>query len=203
MTRIASFIAAAALAFGAASASAAPLTLSGMGMEKTWFDTEAAAAEMPDFVWGSADTAGADRIGMWVEFDDGTTGSLVISGVAPYWNTNGGTFPVVFEVATGLFSGYGGLHYLYNTAATTSFPQALAIAFNVNPTTPFGNNLELDYNNNSVNSQFRVSTAGWTSVEIATYSSTAEALSDVPLPAAAPLLALGLGGLVALRRRRG
>ena len=175
---------------------AAPLTLEGMGIQKQWTDTEAARDEMPGFVWGDSDTASADRIGLHVLFDDGTEGAIAYSGVASSWNTSSGTPFGTLISATGFFANYAtaGLHFLFNVPAGGTLP----IAWISNPLTPFGSNVELDYNDNGVNSEFRVTTPGWTSVEITTYSSSAVA---APAPGSLACLGLGLVG-VGLRRLR-
>lgn len=192
-------MAASALTLSAGITVAAPLTLEGMGMQKQWLDTEAAAGEMPGFVWGNSDTMLADSIGLHVLFEDGTEGSIAYSGVAAHWNTNGAAFGSLIS-ASGFFADYTGLHYLYNSAPTTVYPEALPIAWNGNPVTPFGNNVELDHNEQN-GSQFRISTPGWTSVEITTYSSSAIA-ATVPLPASGLLIVGGLAGLGAMRRKK-
>jgi len=202
MRKLKIFAAASLALFGFAEA--APMSLDGMGIQKQWRDNEGVNDEMPDFVWGDSDTAGANKIGMYVEFQDGTTGSIVLDNVASYWNTSGTAFPLVTTpIATGFFAPYptAGLHFLYNTAATTTFPQALPIAWSINPSTPFGGNVELDYNNNGLGSQFRVTASfGW--VDITTYSSSADVMNPVPVPAAALLFAPATAGLAFLRRRK-
>lgn len=185
---------------GATSAHAVPASLGGLGLEKTWVDNEGITDEMPDFVWGSASTNNADKFGLFVEFADGTTGSIVYSGVSGKWGTTGPVIGTV-ELATGFFAPYAaaGLHFLNNTDSSGTLP----IAWASNPATAFGSNVELDYHDTASGSQFRIQSAGWQSVEFATYSSTA--VSAVPLPAGAALLFSGLvafGGIGAFRRRR-
>lgn len=193
---------AAAVALIATGAHAAPVSLNGLGLEKTWVDTEAGADEMPDFVWGDASFNNANEIGLYVAFDDGTTGSITWTGVSPYWNTSPNNFLDMNVTShSGFFSLYANaeVHFLYNTAATTSFPEALPIAWSNNPGTPFGGNVELDYNEQN-GSQFRASVTGWGSAEWATYSSTAS-VAPIPLPATLPALAFAVGWLFLLRRR--
>ena len=65
----------------------------------------------------------------------------------------------------------------------------------------FSNNFDLDYNDqNFGNSDFRGSVAGWGSVEIATYSSTAR--TQIPEPTSLALVGLALAGLGLAGRRR-
>ena len=189
------------LFLAASSANAAPMLLEGMGIQKQWTDTEAARDEMPDFVWGDSDTALADSIGMHVLFADGTDGAIAYSGVSAVWNTSGAAFGTLIS-ATGFFAPYAtaGMHFLSNSAKTNTIPGVLPIAWLSNPNTAFGNNVELDYNDNSLNSQFRVNTQGWGSVVITTYSSSATAA--VPEPTIITLFGLGLLGLGFVRRRQ-
>ena len=179
----------------AANVTAAPILLECMGIQKQWTDSEAATNEMPGFVWGDSDTALADKIGLHVLFADGTEGSIAYSGVSPHWNTSGTPFGTLIS-ANGFFSSYAtaGLHFLYNVPAGGTLP----IAWLSNPLTPFGNNVELDYFDNAVNSEFRVTTAGWESVEITTYSSSAV----VPEPSSIVLFGLGTVGLIFMGRRQ-
>lgn len=196
-------LAAAISVLAVAAAHAIPATYDGMGMIKQWTDNENIRDEMPGFVWGTSDSDGANRIGMYVEFADGTTGGMSFTGVAPHWNTSGGIFPgVTVDTAVGFFAAYvnAGLHFLYNTAPTNSYPQALPWAFQNNPNTPYGSNVEPDYNDGANGSEFRISTTGWDYVTIATYSSTVNA--NVPLPASGLMLASVLGGVAAWRRRK-
>lgn len=170
----------------AANLEAAPLTLEGMGIQMQWTDTEAAINEMPGFVWGNSDTALANSIGLHVLFADGTEGSIAYTNVSSNWNTNGAAFGTLIS-ANGFFASYAGagLHFLYNVPAGGLLP----IAWIANPSTPFGFNVELDYNDNFLNSEFRVTTPGWGSVQITTYSSSAPT-PTVPEPAS--MLAWGL-----------
>jgi hypothetical protein len=188
------------LVMAATGATAAPILLEGMGIQKQWTDTEAARDEMPDFVWGNSDVALANSMGLHVLFNDGTEGSIAYSGVSSNWNTSGPTFGTLIS-ATGFFSNYAaaGMHFLSNSVKTNTVPGILPIAWASNPATPFGNNVELDYTDNAVNSQFRVTTAGWTSVEITTYSSSAANVSE---PMTLALLGLGLAGLGWSRRKK-
>lgn len=185
--------------FAAGSVSAAPLTLEGMGIQKQWIDTEAGINEMPGFVWGNSHTAMADKIGLHVLFANGVEGTIAYSGVATKWGTTGPTIGTLIS-ATGFFASYAtaGLHFLNNTPAGGTLP----IAWVFNPSTPFGSNVELDYFDNSFGSEFRVTTAGWNSVQITTYSSSA--------PVAAPdggssiaLLGLAMTAAAGFRRKFG
>lgn len=182
---------------------AVPISLEGLGLIKQWTDFENQAGEMPGFVWGNSDTLLADSIGIYVEFADGTNGSLTYSGVAGAWNTsNTGIFAnpgLAFDTATGFFStGTGGLHFLYNSAPTTGFPQALPMAWLGN-TIPYSSNFDLDYNETN-GSNFRASTTGWGFAMIATYSSAFP--TSVPEPGTLALLGIGLAGMGLARRRK-
>jgi hypothetical protein len=160
----------------------------GMGMTSQGTDFETSAGEMPGMVWANSDAALADKIGIHVEFIGGVVGTAVYSGVAGLWNTNG--FSKAADSVTGFFASAGDLHYLYNSAATFAFPKALPMAW-LSLVMPWSNNFDLDYNEQG-NSNFRASLAGWEEGTVTLYSASA----------AAPMLLAGLGGLLALRRRR-
>ena len=151
---------------------AAPETLHGMGIQKQWVDNEGVNDEMPDFVWGDSDAKAANSIGLYVEFSDGTEGSIAYTDISTKWNTHdeGGEFGTLIS-ATGFFAEYNSLHYLYNSKSLSNLP----IAWGDNPSTPFGSNVELDYSEQN-GSQFRIDANNWDFVKVTTYSSTA------PLP---------------------
>ena len=158
-----------------------------MGLITTWTDLESGSGEMPASIFGQSHIEGADRIGLYVEFENGLSGSVTYSGVAGLWNS---IFTgITAESATGFFTNAVGLHMLYNVG--TTLPMAWE-DFSM----PFSGNFDLDYNN-ALGSHFRANVAGWGSATFATYSSTA----PVPEPSGALLAGLGVLGLVARRRR--
>jgi len=180
-------------------AQAVPVSLEGLGLIKQWTDLENQAGDMPDMIWGTSDTDSADRIGIYVEFENGLTGSATYDGVAGLWNSSNFA-GVAADTATGFFTSAGGLHFLFNSNATLNFPEALPMAW-TGFVMDFSNNFDLDYHE-SVGSNFRASVQGWVAATIATYSSSYR-VNDVPEPA--PLALLGLGllafGVTRMRRR--
>lgn len=162
-------------------------TLEGMNLSTSWVDLESTAGELPVSPFGTSDIDGADRIGIYVEFDNGLTGSATYSGVSGVWNTSNFA-GISADTATGFFTSAGDLHFLHNQGA--SLPLAW-VGFSM----AYSNNFDLDFNENN-GSNFRASTTGWTSATFATYSSTA-----IPEPSSA--LLFGLGALaIAVRRKR-
>ncbi|MFV0336503.1 MAG: VPLPA-CTERM sorting domain-containing protein [Tropicimonas sp.] len=195
-------------------ADAAPVTLEGMNQIKSWTDNEGVAAEMPDNIWGNADTEGYDDIGIYVEFANvagsrysGAVGSIVFSGVGDHWNT--GTWSDIFSAnwsdvtvtATGFFEAYAGTPFALNniTASET------ATAGSGTASIAFGTmyNGKPRYIRMEHGRDFGMIAGGWGSVTITTYGGRDDTnLTAVPLPATGLLLAGAFGGLAALRRRR-
>jgi len=140
--------------------------------------------KMPTQIWGTCDATAEDRIGIVVEFSDGTSGSAVYSGVSGLWNTS--AFPGInADSATGFLASCTGMHFLHNSAIT------LPLAWE-SCSMPFASNFDLNYNE-SLGSHFRATTAGWVSARFQTYCGAVAA----PVPAA-PVPAMPVYGLVLL-----
>lgn len=172
-------------------------TLDGLDRVADWTDLETTSNEMPSQIWGTCDAAGADRIGIRIEFDNGTSGSLTYSGVSGVWNTI--NFPgIIADSADGVFASCAanGLHFLNNN--NTTLPMAWDSCG-----IPFASNFDLDYNAQN-GSHFRADTAGWVSARIQTYCGAgAAAAPSVPVPTMTIYaLALTVLGLVLVTTRR-
>jgi len=135
-------------------------TFQGMDRVADWTDLETTSNEMPTQIWGTCDATAEDRIGIVVEFSDGTSGSAVYSGVSGLWNTN--DFPGInADSATGFLASCTGMHFLHNSSIT------LPLAWE-SCSMPFASNFDLDYSE-SLGSHFRATTAGWVSARFQTY----------------------------------
>lgn len=181
------------MSLSAWSANAAPVTLQGMGMVSQWTDLETGNGEMPASVWGNSDVLMSDRVGIYVEFANGLTGSATYSGLSGLWNSGFSNKAAVTK--TGFFNNAGGdaLHGLFNNGVNLPMAwSALAM--------PFSNNFDLDYNVNQFNSHFRASVSGWQSAVFSTYSSAGPV--PVPEPGTLAILCLGFAGLSFARWKR-
>ena len=180
-------------------ANAGLIQLDGMGSIMEWTDLESTAGEMPDFIWGNSDSLNADKIGLYIELADGRTGSLVYSGVSGLWNSSN-FVNLGADIATGVFANSPYLHFLFNTAKTLTYPQALPAAWSNATISGVSNNFDLSYYEQT-GSNFRASVAGWESATITTYSS-AYTPTSVPEPSTLAIFALGMIGLASRRFKK-
>ena len=179
-------------------ANAGLIQLDGMGSIMEWTDLESTAGEMPDFIWGNSDALNADKVGLYIELADGRTGSLVYSGVSGLWNS---TFSnLAPDIATGVFANSPFLHFLFNTAKTLTYPQALPMAWSNATISGVTGNFDLSYHE-QVGSNFRASTVGWESVTITTYSSAYPA-EQIPEPSTLAIFVFGIIGLASRRFKK-
>lgn len=186
------------VAVAALSASVSALSqteLDGLARVAEWTDLESTSDEMPSQIWGSCDATSEDRVGIRVEFENGTSGSATYSGVSGVWNTS--NFPGINpDSATGVFASCVGLHFLHNN--DSNLPMAWEDC-----DMPFASNFDLDYSEQN-GSQFRASTTGWVSARIQTYcgSGTAAAPSVAVPTMTFYGLAMTALGLVLVTTRR-
>ncbi len=153
--------------------SEAPPRLEGMEKIKQWTDYEDKLNEMPDFIWGHHE--GADRVGLYVEFADGTKGSVTYSGLkkSTIWKKGYTNKPIEPDTRTGMFKvdKTSPLHFIRNIPASLVVKQpgsALPMAW-ITLSTPYTANFDLDYLNSN-GSQFRARVPGWGYVTITTYA---------------------------------
>lgn len=174
----------------------AQTTLDGMDRVGDWTDFENQSNEMPAQVWGSCDTDLADRIGISVEFDDGTAGTATYSGVSQLWNSSFGS-GISADTSTGFLQNCTGMHFLFNNGSN------LPMAWNSCNMT-FASNFDLDYSENN-GSHFRATTQGWVSAHFQTYCAAADA-KVIPAVSPTSLVILGLllaiAGFFGLRYRK-
>lgn len=158
------------LLIGANTVQAAPLELDGLGLETSWIDTEGVDGDMPApaDLWGLSETEQANRIGIWVRYENGLTSWATYSGIDPAeWGTCC-TVVATEDSASDWLAG-ATLHGV----GRDDLPMAWVSASN-----PWTGNFDLDYNS-AFGSDWRADSAGWGSVEIALYS-------NVRAPAPAP-----------------
>lgn len=185
---------------GIEQAYAIPASLEGLGLVSQWTDYENASGEMPANPWGNSNILLADKVGIYVQYANGLTGSATYSGVANAWGgccDLNGIGQLAPTTATGFFVGtgnYANLHGLDNNGFI--LPMAWT-----DLTNQFTDNFDLSFENFG-NSTWRASQSGWEFVDIALYSS-AVAVNNVPEPTSLALLGLGIASLASLRRRKG
>lgn len=178
-------------------------TLDGMERVADWTDLETSSGDMPAVVWGDCDERRADRIGIRVDFDDGTSATAIYSNVADKWNTSHDVsegFPgLIVGPATGFLASCPKLHFLFNDG------MELPMAWD-DCSMAFSSNFDLDYSED-FGSNFRASQSGWISARFQTYcgdalatTTGAPAMSSVGLLAV--VLALGVVGMRSMRRGR-
>jgi len=146
-----------------------PDTLEGLKKIKQWTDYENKSGEMPPFIW--ANVQGTDRVGLYVEFADGTTGSITYRGIeAEWWNRPNGFRPgLLATTRTGFFlvGRNKRLRHLRNIPKQCGHPYCLPMAWR-GLKIFFSDEFDLDYKNIN-GSHFRASWPGWKSVVFATY----------------------------------
>lgn len=181
-------------------ATAAPVSLGGMGIVGQWTDYENQSGEMPVRPWGNSDTLHADSVGIYVEYANGLTGSATYHGLANRWgNGNSQGFAgIAPDTATGFFASFTSANYAYlHILDNTGF--ILPMAW-IDLRNAFTGNFDISYENQR-NSTWRADAAGWQNVQITLYSSAATAAVPEPASFALAGLALCAAGFASRRRR--
>lgn len=174
------------LVFGSSLAQAAPGELDGLGLEVSWVDVEDVPGDMPlpGDLWGLSETEQADRVGIWVRYENGLTSWATYSGIDPEeWGTCCSI--VVTEDSASEWLAGSTLHGV----GRDDLPMAWVSASN-----PWTGNFDLDYDSPH-GSDWRAQSGGWGSVEIALYSNVREPSVSPPRPPAVPVPTLGASGL--------
>ena len=173
--------------------------LDGMPRVAQWTDFENQAGELPVNIWGSCASQNVDRVGIRVDFQNGTTAFATYSGVAGKWNVNTFSPEINPDTSGGFLGSCTGLHFLFDDK-NVDLPMAWDNCSNA-----FSGNFDLDVSEN-FGSNWRADSGGWVSVAFQTYCGGQPVAAAVPAQSSwsmlAAVLALSLAGAFVLMRRR-